>query len=73
LSVRESGLESPEEVSNAKEDESGGLDLKRGGLVEAPAMSSVNPTLMDLTRREALKPGIQDSRSAVMSESLGLE
>jgi hypothetical protein len=72
--VEESGLESPEEVSKAttSEDKSGGDELDQGGLEEAPAISNVNPTLMGLARREALKPGIHVSRAAVMSESLGL-
>jgi hypothetical protein len=73
--VEESGLELPEDVLNATalEDKSGGDDLDRGGLEDAPAIRSVNPTLMGLERREDLKPGIHVSRAAVMSESLGFE
>jgi hypothetical protein len=75
LSEEESGLESPEAVSNATalEDKSGGEDLDRGGLEDAPAIRRVNPTLMGFDRREDLKPGIHVSRAAVMSESLGFE
>jgi hypothetical protein len=62
--VEESGLELPEEVSIAiaLEDKSGGDDLDRGGLEDAPAISSVNPTLMGRaggfeTRDPCLKGG----------------
>jgi hypothetical protein len=50
---------------------SGGLDLDRGGFVEAPATSRVKPTLIGLVSLDALNPGSHFSNAALMSLASG--